>query len=244
MEQKEFNPIIEAVVAIRHYAIAVSNNWSSMKVIGAVLKDDMEKATDLVQNYGANDTRVQWTKELSAYDAAKSQLLDIMNNTISKIQSKSAKGLVDNWNRYPIYVSKMVSGYERMKELGFSVLPENKNEEWTKLWNSIAVAHTKMGEEANAIGIQLDLMEQHKPEEVDELSDTILRHIPIGYSKQDANKYTGEYMGAYEQLKKEASKKKNLWDRFLDILAGGTQQTPAERVMMQRWVDGEKGDAH
>ncbi len=244
MERKEFNPIIEAVVSIRHYAIAVSNNWSTMKAIGAVLKDDVEKATDLIQDHGSNGTKAQWSKELIEYYGAKSQLLDIMNNIISKIKAKSAQGLLDHWNKYPGYVSKMESSYERMKEMGFTAVSKNKKGEWAELWNSIYAAHTKMGQEAVAIGIQLELMEQHGPEEVDELSDTILKHIPIRYSREEAHKYTDEYMEAYEQLKKEASQKKNLWDKFLDVLAGGTQQTPAQRVMMQRWVDGEKGDAH
>nr|WP_299338196.1 hypothetical protein [Allomuricauda sp.] len=244
MEQKEFNPIIEAVVSIRHYAIAMSNNWSSMKAVGAVLKDDIEKATNMVKAYGSDSTIHQWASERIGFDATKSQLQEIMNQTISKIKNKSAKGLLQDWNTYPGYVSKIESTYERMKELGFAVVPENRNEEWANLWKNIHLAHTKMVEEAEAIGIQLGLMEQCSPDEVDELSDTILKHIPIKYSREEAHKYTDDYMEAYAQLKKEASQKKNLWDRFLDILAGGTQQTPAQRVMMQRWVDGEKGDAN
>ena len=244
MKQTEFNPIIEAVVLIRHYALAVSNNWSSMKAVGAVLKDDIEKATDLVEMYGSDTTKQQWSMELIDFNATKSQLQEIMNQTISRIRNKSAEGLLEGWNKYYGYVPKLESRYQRMKELGLAVVPENKKAEWMGLWNGIQAAHTKMGEEAEAIGIQLGLMEQCSPAEVDELSDTILKHIPVKYSKEEAHKYTDEYMAAYKQLKEDASQKKTLWDRFLDILAGGMQQTPAQRVMMQRWVDGEKGDAH
>ena len=45
-----------------------------------------------------------------------------------------------------------------------------------------------------------------------------------------------------ENFKKEFKEEKNLWDRFLDILAGGTHQPPSERVMLERWIEGEKGD--
>lgn len=34
----------------------------------------------------------------------------------------------------------------------------------------------------------------------------------------------------------------NLWDTFLDILAGGVHQSPSEHVMMERWIEGEKRD--
>jgi hypothetical protein len=86
------------------------------------------------------------------------------------------------------------------------------------------------------------MIEEFAPGEVDELTDTILKNMPMRYSMEEAVQYEKEYMQAYEELKRQAKEKKNLWDRFLDILAGGTQQTPAEMVMMQRWVNGEKGD--
>jgi len=45
-----------------------------------------------------------------------------------------------------------------------------------------------------------------------------------------------------KDFKKEFSEEKNLWDTFLDILAGGTHQSPSEHVMMERWIEGEKRD--
>ncbi|MCL6266564.1 hypothetical protein [Flagellimonas myxillae] len=244
MEQKEFNPIIEAVVSIRQYALSISENWTSMKSMGAVLKEDMDKATGMVNMYGSETTKQQWASEIIDFNATKSHLEEIMRFVISRIKEKSTEGLSARWNDYPGHVSKMEASYEKMKSLGQSSLPENKKDDWGELWNSLMQSHGFMGKEANAIGIQLGLMEKCTPDEIDELSDTILKHIPSGYSIEEAHKYTDEYMDAYEQLKTEAYKKKNLWDRFLDVLAGGTQQTPAQRVMMQRWVDGEKGDAH
>ncbi|WP_420602995.1 hypothetical protein [Flagellimonas sp.] len=244
MEQKKFNPIIEAVVSIRQYVLSVSENWTSMKSLGAVLKDDMDKATGMVNMYGSESTKQQWASELIDFNASKSHLEKIMQFVITRIKEKSTEGISGRWNDYPEHVSKMEASYKKMMDLGGSSLPENKKGEWDELWNRIMRSHVFMGREATAIGIQLGLMENCTPNEIDELSDTILKHIPSGYSTEEAHKYTDEYMEAYEQLKKEASQKKTLWDKFLDILAGGTQQTPAQHVMMQRWVDGEKGDAH
>lgn len=244
MEEKEFNPIIEAVVSLRHYAMAVSENWNSMKSIGALINNDMEEATQLIEKYGSNTTRQRWSGELIDYNATKDHLQEIMNFVISKIKAKTTDGISERWNEYPGHVHTMEAYYDSMKNLGRSALPENKKQVWDELWHGILGAHEKIGNEAKAIGIQLGLMEECTPEEINELTDTILKHIPIKYSVKEAHKYTGEYMTAYEELKKEAAQKKNLWDRFLDILAGDTQQTPPQRVMMKRWVDGEKGDAH
>ena len=50
--------------------------------------------------------------------------------------------------------------------------------------------------------------------------------------------------GRVKNPEEEANKKDNLWDRFLNLLAGNIpfKQTPQERVMMMRWVNGEKGE--
>ena len=45
-------------------------------------------------------------------------------------------------------------------------------------------------------------------------------------------------------IEEDANKKDNLWDRLLNLLAGVMpfKESPEERVMMQRWLEGEKGD--
>ena len=80
--------------------------------------------------------------------------------------------------------------------------------------------------------------------DADALTTTILHHIPHRYSIAEAERYERDYLDAMEAIKTETGKKANLWDRVLNIIAGAIpfEESPAERVMMQRWVDGEKGD--
>ena len=95
---------------------------------------------------------------------------------------------------------------------------------------------------ADACKLELEMIEKYTPKELDEISQVITKLIPDDFTFEEADKYEKEYLKAVKELKKEFRKDKNLWDRFLDVLAGGTHQSPSERVMMQRWVDGEKED--
>ena len=165
-----------------------------------------------------------------------------MASAIDKIKKKDASNVSENWEKHPAYSDKIEEIFNKLDNLGKKALPENKMADWNSLWRNINAAHQTIKNEANAVGTQLRLIETNSPDEVDKLTETILKHIPMKYSSQEAHEYTDEYMKAYEDIKKEASKKKNLWDKFLDILAGGAEQTPAQRVMMQRWVNGEKGE--
>jgi hypothetical protein len=168
----------------------------------------------------------------------------IMSAAIAKIKEKKANNISEDWEYYHQYEKEITSSLKKLKALGKNILPENTYVTWDSLWLEINDHHIRIQNEAAACSIQLKMIEEYTLKEIDELSDTILKHIPIKYSKEEANLYTNEYMEAYDAIKKEAAQKKNVWDRFLDILAGGTSQTPAQKVMMQRWVEGEKGELH
>ncbi len=129
-----------------------------------------------------------------------------------------------------------------MKELGVVHIPEENHSEWNKIWESTFERFSAIQDLAVSSSLHLKMISEYAPEEIEELTETILRNMPKNYTEKDAIQYEKEYMEAYEQLRQEVSQKKNLWDRFLDILAGGAQQSPAQMVMMKRWVDGEKGD--
>jgi hypothetical protein len=64
--------------------------------------------------------------------------------------------------------------------------------------------------------------------------------IPLDFNYQEAVDYQTDYYKALINFKKEFKQEKNLWDKFLDILAGGTHQLTSERVMMECWLDGDK----
>lgn len=244
MKEQSFNPAIEAVTTIRHLAMSISDNWSAMKSVGAEVEENLNTASLMVNTHAESETRIKWKGLTDEYRTELDVLKGIMSMAIDKINQKDASSISANWGEHHFHVERVEEIYDILERLGRKALPENKINEWETLWLHIKSSHSIIRNEANAIGTQLQLIELYNPEEVDELTDTILKHIPMTYSNQEAHQYTDEYIKAYEEIKKEASQKKNLWDRFLDILAGGVQQTPAQRVMMKRWVDGEKGDSH
>lgn len=244
MTEKKINPTIEAVTKIRNLATAVSGNWSIMKSARATLTSDINSASLLINTYGNTDTIQNWKTMLEVYESELSSLKGIMSVTIALIKSKEGTHISDQWELHRPHVKKIETLYETLERTGKAALPENKMDDWGTLWGRILGTHDSIKSEAEAAGVLLQLIQSNSPEEVDELTDTILKYIPMNYTTKEAHQYTDEYMKAYEVIKKEASQKKNLWDRFLDILAGGVEQNPAQRVMMQRWLDGEKGDLH
>jgi len=108
-----------------------------------------------------------------------------------------------------------------------------KKEISPKLRASIVIKNLRVAFEKN---------KEYTPLQIDEIANNILAQLPDDYSVEDINNYEKDYLIALSQVKKEFSENKNVWDTFLDILAGGTHQSPAEKVMLMRWIEGEKGN--
>ncbi len=87
---------------------------------------------------------------------------------------------------------------------------------------------------SEAASLRVQMIEEFSQNELDELTKTIVSYIPRSFSSVEADKYEKEYIEAMENIKLESSKNENLWDRFLNLLAGAIpfEQSPAERVMM------------
>ncbi|CAL2104585.1 conserved protein of unknown function [Tenacibaculum sp. 190130A14a] len=239
---KNNNPVIKAVVSIRHLALGLSTNWSNMKSIGNNFEKEMNIVSSIVEEFTDAKTKNQWESEKNKYQYNLSELKRILSNTINKIKDKNSENLSSDWNSYQGFSNDMTLTLSNMQTIGENIASEDIKHKWTQHWSLLNEAHKQLKNEAEACCLQLRMIEEYSPEEVSNLTDTILKHIPVKYSIEEAEKYSKEYMEAYEAIKNEASQKKNLWDKFLDILAGGVEQTPAQRVMMRRWVNGEKGD--
>jgi hypothetical protein len=130
-----------------------------------------------------------------------------------------------------------------MEDLGFELLAENEQQHWkTNALNFQQSILPLFLSHALAYKVELQMIEKYTPEELSKVTQTILHNIPDNFTFEEAEKYEREYLKAMDDLEKEFHEEKNLWDTFLDILAGGTHQTPAERVMLNRWMEGEKGE--
>ncbi|MEM6700979.1 MAG: hypothetical protein AAF599_21435 [Bacteroidota bacterium] len=236
------NPKLKAVVNIRNLVVGLSTDWKELKTLGTEIDTAIRSASTTFINHAPTLAHERWLTEMGAVERNVVELKSIMNQVVTKINQKKSNDLAVIWNQHKNYSTALSERLHDLYTLGKTHLSVQYQSMWEQKWQQIFNQFLQIQALADGSSLHLTMIEEYTPDEVDELTDTILRNMPKRYSLEEASQYEQEYMEAYEQLKKEATQKKNLWDRFLDILAGGTQQTPAQRVMMQRWVNGEKGD--
>ncbi len=235
------NPKLRAVVSIRNLVCGLSNDWKQLRTIGQEIDDLIVESDSMyIKNVDASE-HYAWRSELADVHNAVIHLKEILDQVIDKINDRDPENLSEVWERHIEISTDLKESLERLDALGREHLPERLLSDWAGKWDDIFIKFDAIQNLAQGSSLNLALISQYAPDEIDELTDTILRNMPVRYTIEEADQYEAEYMEAYEQLKSEVSRKKNLWDRFLDVLAGGVQQSPAEKVMMQRWIEGEKG---
>ncbi|MEP5338560.1 MAG: hypothetical protein ABJQ50_02480 [Algibacter sp.] len=213
-----------------------------MRETGEEIDSKIDNLFRLFMDQSSEEFYELYLETVGRYRKSVLELKSILNSTIGLINKRESKNLTSTWGKNIIYSNEVKSCLNTMYQLGLNQIQSTSKQSWIEQWKEVFDSYNKIAVISDGCKIRLALIESCAPEEIDEFTETLLKHLPISYSIDEAAQYEKEYLESYDELKKQASQKKNLWDRILDILAGGTQTTPAQMVMMNRWVNGEKGE--
>ena len=235
--ENNFNPVISAVVKLRKLALDVLNENKNIKE----LFNENINTLEILEQLLPNDTVIygKFLQLKSEILANKDKLLTYLIELEVKFKNKEVKSIAEIYDGHTKYSFLLKEKLNQLQDLGnISIKDETRKIEWENYWKIIISNFKKITEIADTYKIKLSAIEKLAPSEIDELTSDILKNIPADYSEEEAFKYEQEYMEAYKEIKNIA-KKKNFWDKVLDILAGGYQETPAHRVAMKKWIEGE-----
>ena len=236
MSEKIENLVVQTVVKIRKIVSEISDEKQKISDFRSKVFDGLEEAGKMIATQ--KDLADIWIKEKQEIKANTTQISELTNQLFEKLKNKDATELSSFWKQGKNYADTIGVKFEEMKKMGEVIFISEDLDRWREIWKKICQNTEQLFDIAETIHLKLSLIEKLEPEEIDELTKDIVKHIPLDYSAEEAGQYEKEYMQAYNELKEEASKKKNLWDKFMDILAGGIQETPAHRVMLRRWMEG------
>lgn len=148
------------------------------------------------------------------------------------------KGL---WKEFETRLNMLKDASQKFENLGAKNLSGEQMEQWE---NEIATFEkTALPEiQLNAQGVKLvlEFMAKYTPEQLEKISRIILATIPEGSTFRDAKEYEAAFLKSMREFQKEFEQQDNLWDSILEILAGGVHPSPSERVMLEKWIDGDE----
>lgn len=236
--EKEFNPVIKAVQSLRKLSLDIRDGNKEIKDCDAEVLQQIAEAGKVI--VASNDSIVinLWINEKAKLMENTVVLLGILQSIEDKFRNKDCSGLTEIWQTHNHYKKIVITSLGELKKIGVIILVLEDLQKWGDIWQIISVNVDKILSIVETYKLKLAMMEALKPEEINDLTMDILKHIPWNYSDDEAYKYEKEYLEAYHELKESQSGKKSVWDKVLDVLAGGVEETPAHRVQMRRWMEG------
>jgi hypothetical protein len=241
---KSHNPGLRALLAIKNITGTLDTDYAGLLKIEAELKELFNKALLMMEtNTIKPEALSNWKQQLQSVNNEVTGINDALVAAKEKIRLKETDGFAALWTQLAEHLAALKDHAKNAASIGLNLLPTELHTQWE---NEFVLPETALVESIEthvaSCRVLLQMIERYTADELSAISKIVVDKIPLDFTYEEAEKYQKDYYKALVDFKKEFKAEKNLWDKFLDILAGGTHQPPSERIMMERWLDGEKAD--
>jgi hypothetical protein len=242
-QPKKYNSGLRSLLTIRNFSDVLEKHYARLMQNEEDINVLNNKTTATIETHCSPDLCLKWKVALNEFNSSMSSVNQIINSFREKITIRDRSDTSALWTAFDVHWDKLKKNYKDLELLGSEILPESEQANWGNdscKYESVFIP--SLVSYTQSCRVELKMIEKYTPEQLNNINQLILEHIPKDFSVEEADEYEKDYLDALVGFKQEFEKEKNLWDTFLDILAGGVHQSPDEHIMMKRWVDGEKGD--
>lgn len=238
------NDSLNAIIKLRHLSKSIKTNWKTLEETKENVFNIIEEAGLLMKNYGSTIGKSKYQVDAETLQ----KKIAFAQNSLNEFYAFIIKGKkIESEKQYHTFMKNLDETKLIFEKIGAYPKENFSNlnpDEWKDIWEVVMSNIYIVQGVGEAAFMKVRMLENFNQQESDLLTSEIVKHIPESFSLLEAAKYKDDYLKAVKEIEEEANKNDHLWDRFLNILAGGIpfKQTPAERVMMSRWLEGEKGE--
>ena len=242
-EKSNHNPGLRALLSIKNFGTTLQKDYERLLQIEKDLEELNETGLLIIETHAEPEASENWKLIAATITKAVTGIKDILNKAKENIEKKETNGFAEPWQQLGLQIKQLNEASKNSISTGYKLLPETQFVKWE---NEFALVEKQLVQSlvdhVDSCRILLQMIERYSPDELNKITKIIVDQIPPDFTYEEAIIYQKDYYKALVNFKKEFKEEKNLWDKFLDILAGGTHQSPSERVMLERWIEGEKGD--
>jgi hypothetical protein len=240
---KCYNPGLRALLSVKHFTKTLENDYNDLLIIEDDLNKLNLKAQIMIDANMSPEVIDKWKVALVEINKAIKDINSVLTSAKEKIEHNEKDSYPEFWKLLTSPLTELKNHSKNAANLGLTVLPENIHTQWENEYVKVQEPFVdSLITYVESCRILLQMIDRYTPDELNAITQIIADHVPLNFTYEEALDYQKDYYKELLNFKKEFKQEKNLWDKFLDILAGGTHQSPSERVMFDRWIDGEKGD--
>lgn len=240
---KSYNPGLRALLSLKKISATLEKDYSELLQVESHLDKVYKNGSSIIKSNTLPEETARWQATIQEVNNAFSGIHDTLTMAKEKIGQKEKSGYPDLWRELSAQLTELQEHSKNAANSGFKLLPEAIHPSWER---DFVRPETPLLESyimhVDSYRVLLQMIDRYTPDELNAINRMIADHVPADFTDEEALDYQKDYYKALVNFKNEFKKEKNLWDKFLDILAGGTHQSPSEGVMMERWVNGEEPD--
>lgn len=237
------NPGLRALLSIKNFSATLKKDYARLLEIEKELNKVYKDGLKIIEENGSPGAGETWMINVAGVNVAITGLKNILNTGKEKIELSEKEDFPGLWTEMVLHLKALKNRSNEVGISGTTLLPGTVQPQWEKDFLRVEQPLVQqMVLHVESCRVLLQMIERYTPDELNKITKIIVDQIPLDFTYEEAATYQKEYYAALVNFKKEFKEEKNLWDKFLDILAGGTHQSPSERVMLERWIEGEKGD--
>lgn len=242
-EYNNHNPGLRALLSIKNLSTTLQKDYARLLLIEKELEQVYKTGSLIIEANTEPEAGETWKLTAAATNKAVSGIKDLLNKAKENIEKKETTDFAALWLQLGLQVTQLNDASKNSIRTGYKLLPETQFVKWEQEFTKVEEPLVQsLVDHVDSCRILLQMIERYSPDELNKITKLIVDQIPPDFTYEEAVVYQKDYYKALVNFKKEFKQEKNLWDKFLDILAGGTHQSPSERVMLERWIEGEKGD--
>lgn len=242
-ETSNHNPGLRALLSIKNFGITLQKDYERLLQIEKEMDELNKTGSSVIEANAAPAAAESWKLASLAVSKAVTGIKDLLNSAKESIEKKETRDVGDMWQQLSLQVKQLKDAAKNAISTGYKLLPETQFIKWEKEFARVEEQLVQsMVDHVDSCRVLLQMIEKYSPDELNKITKIVVDQVPTDFTYEETVAYQKDYYKALVNFKKEFKEEKNLWDRFLDILAGGTHQSPSERVMLERWIEGEKGD--
>lgn len=236
-----YNPQLRTLLSIRDFGTGLEAYKSKVLSSTQKLIHTYEDGILILEAEANQDFKNEWVElinEVRVHSNHLNQYLETAEEKSTQNRDFPFKGL---WKEFEDRLKMLKESSQKFENLGAKALPKERKEYWEK--NICIFEKTVLPEielNAKAVKLVLQFKARYTPQELDKISKVIIETMPEGSTFKDAKEYEAAFLKAMREFQKEFEAQDNLWDTIMEILAGGVHPSPSERVMFNKWIDGEQ----
>jgi hypothetical protein len=235
---------LEVLIKIRNLSKGLHSKWQLLDDAKLMTENMLKEAQTVIKLHGSEVGKDSFNQDLSKLKEQISKVDELLQKFKTYIDHPTSDNTEASFAKFEKVIDETFTIFNKISNYPVNYFTNISHVDWANIWSIIQSNIYAVQGIAQSSNIQLQMLKKFSNEEVDELTKTIFKFIPASFDMSSAIAYKNDYELALNQMEEEANKKDNLWDRFLNFLAGNIpfKQSPQERVMMMRWIEGERGE--